>query len=493
MTIAITTGRWPYLGDGLVTDFPFTALIHAAADLRVTVDGALQTLGVHYTVTLGEPSGGVVHLTPAPLSGALVVIVIRPALLQDTDLTNVGPFAAEAVSDQFDKHVNQMKGLSERIDRCPILPETSALTEVPFPVPTGKPLYYLRVNAAGTGYELVQVVITEPGALTLPLAIAQGGTGTDNVTQARANLGLTLPLSMAGGTVSPLQAQLVVLATHAEAPNARVLAAAGKLSLTDGGAGQPITLTAALPRSYLAGLAVSNSAGDVVNDLDIAVGEARSDDNTTNLLLATAMTKQLDAAWAAGTAAGGRIASESLADGTWYVFVFLRSGGAVDVCFSQSLSPTLPDGGTKRRRVWSFLRESGTIAAFTAAGDLCEWITVGMEHDITNPGATAVLRALRVPLGMAVRARYNAVISTTSLQLTSYFSNPAVSDQAPSLTVGPLHSQSLVNSSHVLDGHQLDTLTNTSGQIRTRLTASDAGTRLRLSTLGYLDRRGRDD
>src|SRR5678815_1138772 len=62
-------------------------------------------------------------------------------------------------------------------------------------------------------------------------------------------------------------------------------------------------LLTALPRSYLAGYALSNNGSDATNDIDFAVDACRDSTNVATLIAATAITNHLDAAWAAGTAA----------------------------------------------------------------------------------------------------------------------------------------------------------------------------------------------
>ncbi|MFQ5915801.1 MAG: hypothetical protein ACE5JS_21720, partial [Nitrospinota bacterium] len=59
-----------------------------------------------------------------------------------------------------------------------------------------------------------------------------------------------------------------------------------------------------LPRSFLAGLGLANNAVDADHDIDIAVGEARGSGDDADLNLTSAITKQIDAAWAVGTNAG---------------------------------------------------------------------------------------------------------------------------------------------------------------------------------------------
>src|SRR5581483_1592479 len=90
-----------------------------------------------------------------------------------------------------------------------------------------------------------------------------------------------------------------------------------------------------LPRAYLAGLTLANNVGDANNDIDVAVGVARSDDDAANIKLAAPMTKQLDALWVAGTNQGGLDAGGKNPN-TWYhVFVIYDPVNRVtDVLFS---------------------------------------------------------------------------------------------------------------------------------------------------------------
>src|SRR5690606_22429348 len=60
-----------------------------------------------------------------------------------------------------------------------------------------------------------------------------------------------------------------------------------------------------MPRSYLAGLGLANNATDPSNDIDIADGAARADDDAADLVLASPLTKRLDAGWTAGSGQGG--------------------------------------------------------------------------------------------------------------------------------------------------------------------------------------------
>src|SRR5262245_48463260 len=151
--------------------------------------------------------------------------------------------------------------------------------------------------------------------------------------------------------------------------------------LSPGSVGQVLTMVGSFPAwsgvtvtDQLTGLALSNNGSDAVNDIDIAVGAAASEDATVAnrllMSLTSGITKQLDAAWAVGTNQGGRDTG-AIADGTWHVFLIERTDtGVVDVLYSLSpTAPTLPTSYTKQRRIGSILREAGSIVAFTQDGD----------------------------------------------------------------------------------------------------------------------------
>ncbi len=236
----------------------------------------------------------------------------------------------------------------------------------------------------------------------------------------------------------------------------------------------------------LTGLGLANNGVDAINDLDIAVGAAASDHATilsrVMLNLPSALTKQIDATWAAGTNAGGRVSGQTLADGTWHVFLFRRSGGAEDVCFSNTLSFTLPDGGTHRRRIGSIVRAAGTIVAFKQEADLFRWVTKPALDFNTTSGTAANTVTLTVPTGNVVLALGTYFQSAISVQ---YFSPLDETDEAPSTTAAPIGQGT---TSGIVAQQWGPLKTNTSGQIRMR---SSVNVTVRIATYGWIDRRGR--
>lgn len=250
-----------------------------------------------------------------------------------------------------------------------------------------------------------------------------------------------------------------------------------------------------VPQGHRFGCTTSNNSGDATNDIDIAAGNWASD-NTVDadrvLLNAGAMTKQLDVVWAAGSAAGGRISGEALADGTWYVYLFRRASGVDDYCFSQSLTPTLPDSGTHKRRIASILRASGAIRPYSQLAEEFLLKTPLLHYDSgANPGMSAVLVTADVPTGIPVQALVRTVVHATTHSHVIWTS-PDETDTAPSLTAAPLASGPVYNTGLAAWPMEIVKRTNTSGQIRYRLSFSDAGTRVYASTYGWRDNLGRD-
>jgi len=96
---------------------------------------------------------------------------------------------------------------------------------------------------------------------------------------------------------------------------------------------------------------------DTSHDLNITAGSATATDGAYDLVLETEITKQIDAAWAAGDDAGGAETGFSIpTSGIIYIWLIGSSTtGAVDVLYSNSAtSPATPTGYDKKRRILSW-------------------------------------------------------------------------------------------------------------------------------------------
>lgn len=251
------------------------------------------------------------------------------------------------------------------------------------------------------------------------------------------------------------------------------------------------------PAGHLWGLTLTNGS-DATNDIDIAAGECASNDATSTdrvrMALTATLTKQLDAAWSVGSGAGG-LDTGSIANTTYHVYLIQRPDtGVVDALFSTSASaPTMPTNYTKKRRIGSIIREAGSIVAFVQDGDYFRRKASVLDVNTTNPGTSAVTATLSVPSGINVQALLNVhFIASPNSPSIAYLSDLGSTDEAASRTAAPLGAlfTNAVTGQDSAVGHQL-VRTNTSAQIRYRLSFSDGNNVMRIATLGWLDSRGR--
>ena len=121
MTVASTTNKQSYNGNGSQSVFAYTFKIFVDADIKVYVGTTLKTLNTHYALSgVGDTSGGNVTFTSGniPDTGTGNVTILRSlALTQGVDLVNYGRFDAEVVEAQYDKLTMMVQQLQEQADR----------------------------------------------------------------------------------------------------------------------------------------------------------------------------------------------------------------------------------------------------------------------------------------------------------------------------------------------------------------------------------------
>lgn len=239
--------------------------------------------------------------------------------------------------------------------------------------------------------------------------------------------------------------------------------------------------------SGIEGLTISNNSGDATNDIDTAAGSALSDDKATIITLASAITKRLDANFTAGNAQGGLDTGSKANSTTYHVFAIKNpTTSAVDVLFSTSLSPSMPSGFTKKRRIGSIRTNgSGAILAFAQRGDQFLYTTPTIDVNATQ-GTTATLYTLPSPAGLKVEV----ILSLSAQNGNNNFIT--VTDPDFNITGVP----AVATAPHATFGDGLSTtapagtervFTNTSSQVR--INAAAASTALKGSLLGWIDER----
>jgi len=264
--------------------------------------------------------------------------------------------------------------------------------------------------------------------------------------------------------------------------------------------------SAALPRSYLAGLTLSNNSSDATNDIDIASGACRDSTDAVDIVL-SGVTKRLDAGWAAGEGGGMRNSGASIADGAYHIYAVAKAGGA-DADIYAHTSTTIATvmtalqaetGGSAyiyARRIGSIVRASGAIRAFVQDGDDFHWLSAAADVAATNPGTSAVSRTLTVPSGIRVKVSIGVYLlhNTGVTQCFGLITDLSANDRTPSATDHNFTAtqEDLGGGSSGRDAAALQVFTNTSAQVRSRISQSSAGSTLYINTFGWRDRRGRD-
>ncbi len=171
MSLASTTNRVNYTGNGLVAVYPYTFKILDDDHLRVVVrdlDGAETTLTktTHYTVSgVGNTGGGNVSLVAGSFdwltsnfltTGFKLTIRRVVDLKQETDIRNQGEYYAELHEDALDKvtMVNQQQ--QDELNRSIKASETETMTLDALPDATTRASQFVGFDADG------QVIVGQP-------------------------------------------------------------------------------------------------------------------------------------------------------------------------------------------------------------------------------------------------------------------------------------------------------------------------------------------
>lgn len=133
MTVSNTEARWEYLGDGVTTPWTYNNLIFEASDLKVYLDGVLQTAG--FTVSnVGINTGGNVTFAVAPAAGVEITIVRDVPDTQPTKYPEGGSFPSESVMRAHDRRTVNSQQNAARIARSVRQPDTDQGDIGPLPV-----------------------------------------------------------------------------------------------------------------------------------------------------------------------------------------------------------------------------------------------------------------------------------------------------------------------------------------------------------------------
>lgn len=259
--------------------------------------------------------------------------------------------------------------------------------------------------------------------------------------------------------------------------NWRAFAAAGSGNNTD------LTSTAIMP-GYLFGCQLSTAGASTT--MSVTAGKAQ--DSTGVQLMTLAAIAKTTASWALGTAVGG-LDTGTIANTTWYHYYVIRrpDTGVVDVIFSLSATaPALPTNYTQFRRIGSGLTSAlGQWQPFSQRGDEFLWSAAFIDINISNLAGTYTNFTLTTPLGVKTIAIQQGFIQNATANAQVYIFSPDTTDM-----VVNGNAQSIVSVANTYSPLVARVRTNTASQVRA--VGSAASTTVFLSTIGYIDSRGRD-
>lgn len=245
----------------------------------------------------------------------------------------------------------------------------------------------------------------------------------------------------------------------------------------------------------IANCTTGNNATDATNDIDFAAGCTTANSTATYYMAQpSAYVKQLDVAWAVGSAAG-MLDTGAVGNNTYHLFQIMRPDtGVVDYLASLSpTAPTLPANYTVFRRIASIVRVGGTNLAYVQYADVFLLSVPINNVDTTNPGTAAITVTTSVPTGVAFSATMAFALAVANTSSNSnYYGLTTALTQADTTPTSLLN---VVSSTDDDDGNLSTSVvqvqTNTSAQIRYRMSTSTGDLSARLSTLGWLDTRGK--
>lgn len=247
-----------------------------------------------------------------------------------------------------------------------------------------------------------------------------------------------------------------------------------------------------LPRGFIDGLTLSIDGG-TSDTIDFAAGACADSTNSIALVNTSTIVKKMTANWTAGTGNGGLFTGSMSTTTTYHCFLIADSTGRnIDAGFDTSATAAnIPAGYSLFRRVGSIRTDSGPhIIAFHQYGDEFWWDTSILDITTTNPGSAAVTATLSIPTGLKVQAIItpNAFDSTQTCQI--YTSSLDSADLTPAFSTDIETGAADTTQEGI--GANVYIWSNTSGQIRYRMSRSSASLAVKIRTLGWVDQRGKN-
>jgi hypothetical protein len=274
---------------------------------------------------------------------------------------------------------------------------------------------------------------------------------------------------------------------------AATVVAANEFAINEAGTSKKVTAAQirnyTIAQGYIFGLTMSNAA-DTANDITVAAGEATAEGGGTVITLAASITKQLDAAWAVGTNAGG-INTGAEANSTWYEVHLIRrpDTGVVDVMFTTTANrATLPANYTQQRRIgWIRNDGAGSILQFTQIDDHFTLTTQVNDVSATSTATAAAVTLTAPPSSIARFRATNQCTTATNTTFHTVFSEIVEGNVTPAGTTG-IASLGGLDLAATMAGHFELRVSSTS---TIEHDSDGATTTFDISTYGWIDHRRR--
>jgi len=343
-----------YVATASQTDFVFTYVIYETSDIKVYLNDVLKTEITDYTVKKADGSsitsddladglaGGKVVFTSGLTLDDNVTLSRDIPVARTTGFTQSGAFESDAMNLALNKSIAIQQQLERDLNRTiRQSPSDTGATPVELPpLNERKGKYLFFDNTTG-------VPRVADGASVGGYAVSTFGQALIDDADASTALS-TLGVS----------AFIKTLLDDADAATARA------------------TLEILLPKQ----ITIANGT-DASHDIDFTAGNFDFDDQSGQATL-SAITKQIDAAWAEGTNTGGLDTGTVAADTFYYLFaIYNPTTQTSDALFSiSSTSPTLPSGYTKKK----FLKKVRT----DASGNLIPGYITDIDTLLNSSGYT---------------------------------------------------------------------------------------------------------
>ena len=278
-----------------------------------------------------------------------------------------------------------------------------------------------------------------------------------------------------------------------------VIADGGTLVFSEDNINPDETAAATRFKGHITGLVPAIDPTDTDHDILISTGSCVDAGTSAFLTLSAAITKQIDATWAAGDDVGG-LFSGTVANSTWYHVFLIRNPNTdtVDAGFDTSASAAnAPSGYTQYRRLGSVLTDgSANITGFSCremAGGGLQFLWDDPVSDLISHDGTRQLVTLNVPIDYVTEAFGPLVIRDTTPDTSRYFivTDSNVDDFAPSLAQGAnIASINLATGQTATESSGWwQATTDTASRIATRSSASDGDFDPYVVLYGWMDAR----